>query len=406
MHRTVEAHLDEVLGGIAPLQPFELSLLDARGCRLAADVIASVPLPAFSSATCEGYAVRVQDVANATPEHPARLLLVDAVAPGARPRLAVVPGAAVRVRLGSAMPEGAEAVVPADAVAQVGEHVEVIETVRLGEHIRREGAELEQGATLLPHGARIDARRIALLGSAGVGRVLAHPRPRVVIITIGDELVEPGTKLLPGHVSDSNGVMLSALVQQLGAVAYRVGPVADDADVLEQVLADQLVRADLVVVAGGVAASSYETVLDVANRLGSMEIHRVQMVPGTAQGFGHLGDDRIPMLTLPGYPAAAFVSFEVFVKPVILRMAGAEQLSPRMVRAELLTGIRSAAGRRQFIPSTRVPGEDGVLRVQPLHSEHVTSELAQADCLLVVPDAVEQLVAGDRVDVMALDGGA
>lgn len=404
MQRTVEMHLAEVLSGIAPLQPFDLALLDARGCRLAADVLAPVALPAFSSATCEGYAVRVADVANASPERPSRLLLVDSVLPGARPRLAVVPGSAVRVRLGSALPEGAEAVVPADAVAQVGESVEVIEAVREGAHIRREGAELAKGETLLPHGTRIDARRIALLGAAGIGRVHAHPRPRVVIITVGDELVEPGTQLLPGTVSDSNGVMLSALVQQLGAVAYRVGPVADDAAMLEQVLADQLVRADLIVVAGGVSASSYETVLEVANRLGEMAIHRVAMVPGTAQGFGHLGDDHIPMLTLPGYPAAAFVSFEVFVRPVILRMAGAEAVAPSTVRAELLTGVRSAADRRQFIPSVRVPGEDGVLRVQPLHSEHVTSELARADCLLVVPEAVEQLLAGDRVDVVVLDG--
>ncbi len=406
MECSVEAHLAEILAGIAPLPPFDLALLDARGCRLAADVVAPVALPSFSSATCEGYAVRVGDCAEAADESPVQLLVVDAVAPGARPRLAVVPGAAVRVRLGSALPEGAEAVIPADDVALVGEYVTITERTHEGAHIRRAGVELAKDAVVLERGMRIDARRISLLAAAGVGRVRAHPRPRVVIVTIGDELVEPGVALMPGTVSDSNGVMLSALVQQLGAVAYRVGPVADDAEALEQVLADQLVRADLVVVAGGVSASSYETMVEVANRLGSMEIHRVAMMPGAAQGFGRLGDDRIPTLTLPGYPAAAFVSFEVFVRPVIRRMGGAEDVTTPVLRAELLTGIRSGSGRRQYVPSLRVPGTDGVLRVQPLHSEHVTAELAQADCLLVIPEMVEQLIAGDIVDVLPLEGAA
>ncbi|MHB0928030.1 MAG: molybdopterin molybdotransferase MoeA [Candidatus Nanopelagicales bacterium] len=404
MERSVEAHLADVLSGIAPLPPFELGLLDARGCRLADDVIAPFALPAFSSATCEGYAVRVADCAQASDTRPVQLLVVDAVVPGSRPRLAVVPGAAVRVRLGSALPEGAEAVIPADEVVLGDDVITVRQAIRQGAHIRRAGVELARDSVVLERGTRIDARRISLLAAAGVGRVRAHPRPRVVIVTIGDELVEPGAAMLPGTVSDSNGVMLSALVQQLGAVAYRVGPIADDADVLEQVLADQLVRADLVVIAGGVAATSYETVVEVANRLGSMEIHRVSMMPGAAQGLGQLGDDRIPTLTLPGYPAAAFVSFEVFVRPVIMRMAGADDVVPNSVRAELLTGIRSGSGRRQYVPSLRVFGADGVLRVQPLHSEHVTAELAHADCLLVIPEMVEQILAGDIVDIYVLDG--
>ena len=406
MQRTVEAHRYAVLSGIDPLPPFDLALLDARGCRLAADVRSPIALPSFSSAACEGFAVRVADCASASAVAPARLLVVDAVMPGDRPRRAVVPGAAVRVRLGSALPEGTEAVIPADEVDAQGDWIAIDAPIGSGAHMRPAGVEFAAGDVVLPRGARIDARRIALLASAGIGRVHAHPRPRVVIITVGDELVEPGAALLPGMVSDSNGVMLSALVQQLGAVAYRVGPVADDPATFEQVLADQMVRADLIVVAGGVSASSYETVLEVANRLGSMEIHRVSMTPGAAQGFGRLGDDGIPMLTLPGYPAAAFVSFETFVGPVIRRMAGADAVEPAAIRAELLAGVRSLPGRRQFIPSVRVPGADGVLRVRPLHSEHATAELAQADCLLVVPEMVEHLVPGDIVDVYAFGTAA
>lgn len=406
MQRTVEAHLTEVLAGIEPLAPFELGLLDARGCRLAEDVIAPVPLPAFSSAACEGYAVTAKDVATASRERASRLLVVDEVQPGFRPRLAVVPGAAVRVHLGSALPEGADAVVPIRGAEPLGEYVDIVQSVQSGDYVRRAGTELQAGEVVLRRGTRVNARRIALLAATGIGSVVAHPRPRVVIVTIGDELVEAGRKLQPGVVADSNGVMLSALVQQAGAVAYRVGPLADDPELLHDVLADQLVRADLVIVAGGVSANAYETTQEVAAQLGDMAIHRVAMSPGAAQGFGHLGEDRIPMLTLPGHPASAFVAFEVFVRPVILRMAGAPNLDKDTVKAQLQTSLRSLAGRRQFIPSVRNVGADGVMRVQPLHSEHITAELAQADCLLVVPELVEELQAGDFVDVLLLDGGA
>lgn len=405
MQRTVDAHLTDVLSGILPLAPFELSLMDARGCRLAADVIASAPLPGFSSAACEGFAVSAKDVAPAAPSTPRRLLVVDEVQPGFRPRLAVVPGAAVRVHLGSALPEGADAVVPVSGVTTAGEAIDVLQSVRTGDHVRLAGTEVGAGAVVLSRGTRINARRIALLAATGIGTVVAHPRPRVVIVTVGDELVEPGRKLQPGIVSDSNGVMLSALVQQAGAVAYRVGPLPDDAVQLQDVLADQLVRADLVLVAGGVSAAAYETVQTVAASLGEMSIHRVAMSPGAAQGFGHLGEDRTPVMTLPGHPAAAFVAFEVFVRPVILRMSGAPAVDKDLVKAQLQISIRSLSGRRQFIPSVRSVGSDGVVRVQPLHSEHLIAELAQADCLLVVPELVEELQSGDFVDILLLDGG-
>ena len=335
-----------------------------------------------------------------------RLLVVDEVQPGFRPRLAVVSGAAVRVHLGSALPEGADAVVPIAGTEPIGNAIDVVQAVRAGDFVRLAGTELKSGDVVLKAGTRINARRIALLAATGIGTVVAHPRPRVVIVTIGDELVDAGRKLQPGIVADSNGVMLSALVQQAGAVAYRVGPLADNADQLQDVLADQLVRADLVIVAGGVSASAYETTQYVAAQLGEMAIHRVAMSPGAAQGFGHLGEDRTPMLTLPGHPAAAFVAFEVFVRPVILRMAGAPNLGQRLVKAQLQTAITSLPGKRQFIPSVHTSGADGVNRVHPLHSEHITAELAQADCLLVVPEAVTDLNVGDFVDVVQLDGGA
>lgn len=402
--RSVDAHLAALLELVEPLAPFSLGLLDARGCRLAEDVTARWSLPAFDSAECDGYAVSIRDVYGASAETPVRLRIVDEVRPGARPRAAVVSGGAVRVRAGAAIPEGTEAVVPLRSVIDDADWVDVMRAVELGANIRRTGAEVAAGEVIVRHGEVIDARSIALLASTGVGAVHACPPPRVVIVTVGDELIDPGATMLPGAVVDSNGAMLAALVQELGAVAYRVGPLPDDEAHLERAVADQLVRADLILIAGGTSTSAYETITRVVERLGQMQLHRVAIEPGGGQGVGLIGDDDVPVLTLPGHPASAFVSFEVFVRPVILRMAGAERVHRQALRAELLEPLTSTSGVRQYVPSHRGIGTDGVLRVRPLHSQHVTSELAEADCLIVIPDAVEQLVRGDVVDVLPIDG--
>ena len=188
-------------------------------------------------------------------------------------------------------------------------------------------------------------RDIALLAAVGRGRVSVHPQPRVVIISTGSELVEPGMPLTPGLVADSNGVTIAAAVQEAGAIAYRVGPLPDDAAALLATLEDQLVRADLVVTTGGVSAGAYDTVKAVLSRLGTVEFTTVAMQPGMPQGHGVMGPEETPIFTLPGNPVSAYVSFEVFVRPVIRRMLGHERIYRPVVRAVLAEPLVSPRGQ-------------------------------------------------------------
>jgi molybdopterin molybdotransferase len=233
-----------------------------------------------------------------------------------------------------------------------------------------------------------------------------HPQPRVVVLSTGSELVEPGATLSPGLIVDSNGVTIAAAVQEAGAIAYRVGPVADDASTLLATLEDQLVRADLIITTGGVSAGAYDTVKAVLSRLGTVEFTRVAMQPGMPQGHGTLGPDATPIFTLPGNPVSAYVSFEVFVRPVIRRMLGHQHIYRPVVRAVLAETLHSPAGKRQFARG-HLAVEDGRYVVRPAGGQgsHMLGALAKANALVVVPEDVTEAKPGTAVAVLRLDEG-
>jgi molybdopterin molybdotransferase len=234
--------------------------------------------------------------------------------------------------------------------------------------------------------------------------VSVHPQPRVVIISTGSELVEPGSPLTPGLVADSNGVTIAAAVQEAGAIAYRVGPLPDDATTLLATLEDQLVRADLVVTTGGVSAGAYDTVKAVLSRLGTVEFTTVAMQPGMPQGHGVMGPEDTPIFTLPGNPVSAYVSFEVFVRPVIRRMLGHQSIYRPVVRAVLVDPLVSPRGKRQFARG-HLAVEDGRYVVRPAGGQgsHMLGALAKANALVVIPEDVTEVKPGTAVAVLRLD---
>jgi len=255
-------------------------------------------------------------------------------------------------------------------------------------------------------GTVLGPREIALLAAVGRGRVAVHPQPRVVVLSTGNELVEPGTPLQPGLITDSNGVTIAAAVQEAGAIAYRVGPVPDDASLLLSTLEDQLVRADLIVTTGGVSAGAYDTVKAVLSRLGTVEFTKVAMQPGMPQGHGTLGPEATPIFTLPGNPVSAYVSFEVFVRPVLRRMLGHASIYRPVVRAVLAEPLYSSPGKRQFARG-RLSVEDGRYVVRPAGGQgsHMLGAMATANCLVVVPEDVTDVPVGTALAVLRLDEG-
>ena len=406
--RSVEQQLEAVLASVDPLESFPIALLEARGCVLAEDVTAPWSLPAFDSASVDGYAVRVFDVAGASSEISLSLRVQDTIGAGEKPGKSLIPGCAIRVSAGAPLPEETEAVVPVEYTDGGTEYVAISRSVAFGQYVRRSGEDVLAGSVVAAAGTEVDARILGLLAAVGRGQIEARPRPRVVVVSIGSELLPPGTPLEPGKVADSNGIMLAAAVGECGGKAFRVGPIPDDEAVIEQVLTDQLVRADAVIITGGTSASSYEAVRSVLNKIGNVEYSKIAMYPGAAQGFGRIGEEHVPIIMLPGSPAAAFVSFEVFVRPVMRKLLGLSNVGTPLQRAYVSNGFRSISGRRHYVRAIREHDAAGRHIVTALEGQgtHLIASLAKTQCLIVVPESVTDVSPGDVVDVLLLNDAA
>jgi molybdopterin molybdotransferase len=400
--RAVADQLRRVLASVGPLRPFSRTLLDAGGCLLAADAVAAYDLPPFTNSAMDGYAVYAADVAGASAEHPVTLPVVGEIAAGSTSAYGLAPGQTMRIMTGAPLPGGADLVVPQEWTDQGVARVAIARGAPAGTYVREAGSDVAAGTTVAAAGTWLDARAIGLLAAAGFPQVLAQPRPRVVVLSTGSELHEPGTSLGGGQIADSNSYMLATAATEAGAIAYRVPYVRDDAAELTDVLSDQLVRADLVITTGGVSVGAYDIARDVLPTLGSVEFTKVAMQPGMPQGFGLIGEDRIPVFALPGNPVSAYVSFEVFARPAIRRLAARADLYRPTVRVRLAADIDSPPGRTQFL---RARLQDGVATTSAA-SSHLLAGLAAADALVIVAADRTRVPAGTEVDAMLLTGSA
>jgi molybdopterin molybdotransferase len=402
----LEDHLRRCLDAVAPLEPLELALLEAQDCVLAEDVVSPLDLPGFDNSAMDGYAVTVADVESADPAHPVRLPVVADVPAGATQQARLVAGQAIRIMTGAPMPAGAEAVVPVEDTDAGVRDVELRAGVPTGRHVRLAGSDVKAGDLVLSAGTVLGPTQLALLAAVGRARVRVHPRPRVVVLSTGSELVEPGRMPGFGQVVDSNGIMLTAAAVDAGARPYRVGVVRDEPQEFLRSLTDQLVRADLVITSGGVSAGAYDTVKEVLSALGTVWFGKVAMQPGMPQGFGTVGEDHTPIFTLPGNPVSSFVSFEMFVRPVLRKMAGHAGLFRRSETARALESWKAPPGKVQLARGELGTTDDGerVVRLAgPSQGSHVLGGLAQASCLVVVPEQVTRVEVGDELRCLVLD---
>ncbi|MFE6198010.1 gephyrin-like molybdotransferase Glp [Streptomyces sp. NPDC057838] len=424
---SVDEHLEDILATVRPLEPIELHLLDAQGCVLVEDVTVPVSLPPFDNSSMDGYAVRVADVAGASEEFPAALEVVGDVAAGESALLQVGPGQAARIMTGAPLPPGAETVVPVEwtdgglgegpvrgmrarSLAPEGAtgQVQVYRPAQARAHVRAKGSDVRAGDRALEAGTILGPPQIALLAAIGRGSVRVRPRPRVVVLSTGSELVQPGEELRTGQIYDSNSFALTAAARDAGAIAYRVGAVADDAEGLRSTIEDQLVRADLMVTTGGVSVGAYDVVKEALSHVGDedepgsgVEFRKLAMQPGKPQGFGSIGPDHTPLLALPGNPVSSYVSFELFVRPAIRALMGLPDVHRPTTRATLAAdkALTSPKGRRQFLRGTYADG-----RVTPVGGagSHLVAALAHADALIVVPEDTESVEPGTPVEVVLL----
>ncbi|MCM2413578.1 MULTISPECIES: gephyrin-like molybdotransferase Glp [unclassified Streptomyces] len=429
---SVDEHLEDILAAVKPLEPIELQLPEAQGCVLVEDVVVEIALPPFDNSSMDGYAVRVADVEGATEEFPAVLTVIGDVAAGDAGLSGdqrVGPGEAARIMTGAPLPAGAEAVIPvewtdggtgggpaatmrahSDAPEGAGGEVRVHRPVEARAHVRDRGSDVRPGDLALRAGSVIGPPQIGLLAAIGRSTVKVRPRPRVVVISTGSELVQPGEELTGGQIYDSNSFALTAAARDAGAITYRVGAVTDDAETLRATIEDQLIRADIVVTTGGVSVGAYDVVKEALSSVGDedepgsgIDFRKLAMQPGKPQGFGSIGPDHTPLLALPGNPVSSYVSFELFVRPAIRTLMGLPDVNRPSIRATLVTGkaLSSPAGKRQFLRGT-YDAQEGTVTPVGGSGSHLIAALAQADALIVLPEDVTSAEPGADTEVILI----
>jgi molybdopterin molybdotransferase len=406
--RSVEEYLAHVLGQLTPMPSFDVPLAEAQGCLLAGEVVAPLDLPPWDNSSMDGYAVRMADVTGASPEFPAELDVIDDIAAGSVSSRVIKPGTCARIMTGAPIPEGTEAIVPVEQTDRGTRRVQIQAEPSEGQYIRVRGSDVATGQRLLPAGTELGSAQIGMLAAIGISRVEVHPRPRVVVISTGSELVEAGNPLGPGQIYESNSYMLAAAAREAGAVAYRVGMVHDDEQAVLAAIEEQTTRADLIITSGGVSAGAYDVVKGVLSQLGTVEFEGIKMNPGKPQGFGFIGGDGrfdtgTPIFTLPGNPVSSYVSFEVFVRPAIRRLRGLSPERRPISQATITAGLTSPGGKTQFARGYVVPsGAYGLPEVRPVGgaSSHLLAGLAQSNCFIVIPEDVTEMKAGEQVDIM------
>ena len=402
--RTVTEQLDLVLASARMPPPVRVAISEAQGLLCAEEVVASSALPAFDQAAVDGYAVRSVDVQTAEPNAVVTLPLVGEIEAGTRTAHRLQPHQAVYVGTGAALPTIADAVVPRSSAARVGARVAVSLAVQSGQYVRRTGEDVQPGDVAVRSGAFIGAAQVGLLAAVGRDKVLVHPRPRLGIISVGDELVDVSRTPGPGQVYDVNSFALAAAARDAGADVTRVGIAPRDPHKLRELVEARLLVSELVVIAGAAGGHSAELVVEALSELGELDLGRVAMQPGSAQGFGRLGADRVPTFLVPSNPVSALVVFEVMIRPVLRLMLGRRNPYRRTVPARTLEPISSPEGRRQFLRGQLMRDDEDAYLVHILGGggTHLLASLAEANCLVLIDEDVTEVPVGTEVSVSFL----
>jgi len=390
---TVAEHRAALTDLLGTVEPIDLALGDALGAVTEDDVTAPHPYPSTPQAAADGYAIASNDAL-----HPVTLPVAFDVDSRDRTPRVLVRGTAVRIASGAPMPRGADAVAAfADTNGGV-DSVTLSRSILRGENVRRTGFDAMEGEVIVPAGRRIGPRELGLIAALGRPRVRVRPVPRVVVVAIGSELVDANATT--DGVPEANTHMLSALVQDAGARAYRVGSIPDDPAAIAAALEDQVVRADVIITTGGLSAGGSDALVEVLRTIGTGELVDLALAPRSRHGIGRIAEGDTPVIALPGHPASALIAFEAYARPALRAMAGFAEVRRVTIRAELSKEWPSTGSVTEAVPVTLDLGDDGVVRATPIGDGRggvSLGALAKSDGIAWVGADVTTARAGDEV---------
>ncbi len=394
---SVEEALERILARIAPLESVESALIDALGSVLDEDAVADRDVPAFRNSAMDGYAVRGAQSAGT------RLRVVGSVAAGGMPSGSVGAGEAMRIMTGAPMPDGADTVVRVEDTDNGVEAVTITHDTPAGISVRQAGEDLRRGETILVRGTFLRAAEIGVLASIGRERVQVVRRPNVAVLSTGDELVEIGTVPGPGQIRDANRYSIAAAVRMTGCAAFELGIARDDPADLRHALGNAAFG-DVALTSGGVSVGDHDHVKPVVDSLGAMDFWSIAIRPGRPLAFGELRTKRgtVPIFGLPGNPVSALLTFELFVRPALLKMAGRAKLHRPRVKARLVDRVEKPTGLRMFARGVYDRESETVRSTGPQGSGILRS-MSLANCLIEIAEAPAAAEPGETVTVILTD---
>jgi molybdopterin molybdotransferase len=399
---------ERILSHFHPTKEEFISLIDCVGRVLSADVSAAHDLPLFDNSSMDGFAIRTADSSNAAAS-PVTLKVVADIPAGSAPTVTLAQGQAARIMTGAQLPEGADAVIPVedtdfhsrDTGTRAPKTVSFSRVVNAGENVRPRGMDLHAGEIILQKGRKLKPQDLGMLAMLGVGRVSVHKKPRVALLSSGDELLEVDAPLTAGKIHDSNSYSLAALIQNEDAEVLRLGVARDTRKSVEDLLQKAISKkVDLIISSAGVSVGAFDFVKEVIESNGKLDFWRVNMRPGKPLAFGQYRD--IPFIGLPGNPVSAFVGFEVFVRPALGRLSG--QMDGIRFTVKVRCGEEIESDGRESYLRAKIRDENGVQTA--VLTGHQGSgnllSLVQADALLIIPAGVKCVAVGQEVDAILL----
>jgi putative molybdopterin biosynthesis protein len=395
---------------LTPMPAETVALASALGRVLAHDVGAPIDVPPFDRANVDGFAVRAADVAGATDTAPRHLALnAEVIVCGHAPALEVAPGSATTIATGGVVPRGADAVImieQTDLLESGDPAIEVRRAAVPGQFVSYAGSDIARGEVVLRRGTRIGSREIGMLAACGIAEVDVVRRPRVAVLSTGDELVAPGGVLAPAKVFDSNGAIIAAAVAEAGGEPITLGAFPDDELALERAVRTALQTSDLVVLSGGTSKGAGDLSHQVVSRLGSpgVVVHGVALKPGKPLCLAVL--DGKPLAVLPGFPTSAIFTFHAFVAPVIRARAGLPAEAAGTIEAEVPVRIASEIGRKEFVLVALVAGDEGPVAFPTPKGSGAVTSFSQADGFLEIDALAGALDAGTRARVTLIGDAA